>query len=313
MGSESLPSVCVVAPEPLLMVEIEAGRSGSSPEVHVHPGGQGLWIARMASSLGAQVTVCGPFGGETGTVAAQLAEAEDLRLLRTAGGSNGATVQDRRSGDPEEVVTTPADMFDRHALDDLYSTALATGLDARVCILTGTEQDIGVPADFYGRLTRDLAASGAQVVADLSGDAAAAVAQEACTVIKISHEELVEGGFAEDDSEKELRRAAERWIDDGPSAVVVSRADDPTLLVTADSAYSLTAPPVTTVEHRGAGDSMTAGIAVGIARGLDLPDAVRLGAAAGALNVARHGLGTGRRDQIESFAGRVDVQELDRS
>jgi 1-phosphofructokinase len=312
MSSESSPVVCVVAPEPQLIVEIEQGPSGGSPEIHVHPGGQGLWIARMASSLGARVVVCGPFGGETGTVAAYLAEAEGLRIRRTSSGSNRAVVQDRRQGDQAEVlVTALADALDRHALDDLYGTALATALDADICVLTGSEQDVGVPADFHGRLTRDLAASGIDVVADLSGAAAAAVAKEDIAVLKISHEELVEGEFAADDSEKELRRAAERMIEHGPRAVVVSRAQDPTLVVTSERAYTLTAPPVTTVEHRGAGDSMTAGIAAGLARGLDLPDAVRLGAAAGALNVTRHGLGTGRRDQIEGFAERVTVQQLD--
>jgi 1-phosphofructokinase len=312
MGPErSSPAVCVVAPEPLLTVEIEKGRGGGSPEVHVHPGGQGLWIARMASSLGAHVLVCGPFGGETGTVAAHLAEVEDLQVRRTAAASNGVVVQDRRSGTVVEIVSVPAETLDRHALDDLYGTALATALDAGVCILTGSEQDIGVPPDFYGRLARDLAASGVDIVADLSGDAAAAVIPEACTVLKISHEELVAGGFADDDDEKELRGAAARMIESGPRAVVVSRAEKPTLLVTSAHTYSLTTPPVTTVDHRGAGDSMTAGIAVGLARGLDLPAAVGLGAAAGALNVTRHGLGTGRREEIESFAQRVTVRKLD--
>ena len=40
---------------------------------------------------------------------------------------------------------------------------------------------------------------------------------------------------------------------------------------------------------------MTGGIAVGVGRGLSVVDSVRLGAAAGALNVSRRGLGTGRR------------------
>ena len=69
------PSVCVLATTPLLTVTIEAGTGGGPrvagtdhPDVHVHAGGQGLWLARMAYSLGADVVVCGPFGGETGTV-----------------------------------------------------------------------------------------------------------------------------------------------------------------------------------------------------------------------------------------------------
>jgi 1-phosphofructokinase len=52
---------------------------------------------------------------------------------------------------------------------------------------------------------------------------------------------------------------------------------------------------------------MTAGIATVIAQGGDLRDAVRTGAAAGALNVTRHGLGTGHRDAIAELAKRVEL------
>ncbi len=73
--------------------------------MHVHPGGQGLWLARMAYSLGAHVVVCGPFGGETGSVAAHLARTENLELRTVGTGGNGAFVHDRRSGQRTELVT----------------------------------------------------------------------------------------------------------------------------------------------------------------------------------------------------------------
>ena len=47
-----------------------------------------------------------------------------------------------------------------------------------------------------------------------------------------------------------------------------------------------------------------------LARGSDLTDALRLGTAAGALNVTRRGLGTGSRDEIERLAEHVDDQPL---
>ena len=53
---------------------------------------------------------------------------------------------------------------------------------------------------------------------------------------------------------------------------------------------------------------MTAALAVGAAWKLPFEDSLRLAAAAGALNVSRHGLGTGRRDAIEEIAARVDVR-----
>jgi 1-phosphofructokinase len=57
--------------------------------------------------------------------------------------------------------------------------------------------------------------------------------------------------------------------------------------------YLIEMPSLEPVDPRGAGDSMTAGIAASLANGQAPDVAVRLGAAAGAVNVTRSGLGTG--------------------
>jgi len=304
---QSPATVCVLAPTPRLTVTIEAGNG--SPDLHVHPGGQGLWVARMAASLGADVVVCGPFGGETGAVAAFLAESEGLRVRRTLGtGPAGGYVHDRRDGEREEVATAAAVPLDRHEVDDLYGTVLMEGLEADVVVLTGADPADVVPPDLIGRLATDLRAAGRTVVADLSGDAARAFAEAGGTVLKISHEELVDAGLATGEEPSDLVAGARRLLTDGLDAVVVSRADAPAFVVTTDDVLVAQGPELSVVDHRGAGDSMTAGIAVALARGADLADAVRLGVAAGALNVTRHGLGTGRRDHVERLAHDVSLE-----
>jgi 1-phosphofructokinase len=65
---------------------------------------------------------------------------------------------------------------------------------------------------------------------------------------------------------------------------------------------------VQTVDPRGAGDSMTAGIAAALCRGEDLLSAARLGAAAGGLNVTRRGLATGSRPEIERLMEHVQIE-----
>jgi 1-phosphofructokinase len=51
-------------------------------------------------------------------------------------------------------------------------------------------------------------------------------------------------------------------------------------------------------------------IAAAWARGLPLPQALVLGAAAGSANFLRQGLGTGSREVIEEFARHVGVRPL---
>lgn len=317
MAVSRSPRVCVVAPTPILTLTIESGAQDQDTELHVHPGGQGLWVARMAYSLGADVVLCGPFGGETGTVLAHLAEKENLRV-RSVGtaGSNGAYLHDRRRGERDELAFMPPSRLDRHEIDDLYGTALVEALDADVCVITGAYPARVLPGSFFGRLIGDLHAAGITTVADLSGDAAREAVKAGVDVLKMSHTELVEAELAADDSMAELREGALRLIHPpgdarGVGAVMVSRAADPALLVTAAHVREVIAPSVTTVDHRGAGDSMTAGIAVAVGRGLGIAEAARLGAAAGALNVTRRGLGTGHREQIERFAEQIDVREVE--
>lgn len=69
-------------------------------------------------------------------------------------------------------------------------------------------------------------------------------------------------------------------------------------------------PPMNIVDHRGAGDSMTAGIAAALARGKSMNDALQFGAAAGAVNVTRRGLATGQPDLIAKMVENIRVRRM---
>ena len=71
----------------------------------------------------------------------------------------------------------------------------------------------------------------------------------------------------------------------------------------------LVPPAFEALDRRGTGDSMFAATGVGLARGMSMIDALRLGMAAGALNATRRGLGTGTREEIERLAAHVSVRE----
>lgn len=79
-GADAGPRITVFAPALILTVVVE--RHGDADELHLHAGGQGLWIARMASALGARLTLCTALGGETGQVLAALLANEDIGSRR---------------------------------------------------------------------------------------------------------------------------------------------------------------------------------------------------------------------------------------
>jgi 1-phosphofructokinase len=277
--------VAIFAPSPQLTVTVEAvdGR----PDVHLHAGGQGFWQARMITALGSPVMLVSTFGGETGQVLRQLVQGPDIEVrAREVSARNGAYVHDRRDGDRETVAEMMPDSLSRHELDDLYELTVVTALEA------------------------DLEANGCRVVVDLAGARLTAALEGVPTVVKVSHEELRDDGRAKSDSIPDLLRGAREIAETGVSLVVVSRAAEPALVVHSGKEFTVKAPVLQPVDSSGGGDSMTAGIAAGLAQGEDVPSALRLGAAAGAINVTRHGLGTGSGASVRALVERVTFDEV---
>lgn len=301
--------VVIFAPSPVLTVTVEDHSDGA--DVHVHAGGQGVWQARMLLALGTPVTLCSVLIGEAGRVLAHLAEDEGIRLVTvSAEGRGGTYVHDRRGGERSVIVESDGDALSRHDLDQLYGMTLREGLAAESVILSGSRSEAAVPADTYRRLAADLRANGTRVIVDLTGERLDAALAGGVDVVKISDEELLADGRIAANTTEELLAAMGRIREAGADAVVVSRAERPVLLLAESGATELTGPTLEVADHRGAGDSLTAGIAARLGAGSSIEDAVMTGVAAGALNVTRHGLGTGDPDAIAALRERVSTRPL---
>jgi 1-phosphofructokinase len=311
--------VAVFVPSLLLTITIEHAQDCDG-DVHLHAGGQGFWVAHLAAALGAEVVLCCALGGESGRVLKGVLDAEPMSLRAVqAPQPSGVYIHDRRSGERVEIVNVAARPLERHASDELYGVALAAGLDSDVTLVCGCQPSNLVDADLYRRLVSDLRVNGATVIADLTGPLLASALAGGVNLLKISDEELrAEGGDddgtggdgGDGDGAAWVCSGARRLARAGAAHVVVTRASAPALLVGGDDepVLELVAPTFHALDHRGAGDSLFAATGVGLARGMTIPEALRLGMAAGALNVTRHGLGTGTPDEIDRLARHVEVR-----
>jgi 1-phosphofructokinase len=304
--SDGVPVVGIFDPSLFVTVAIE-----SEDEIHFHAGGQGLWVARMVAVLGGEPWLCTALGEESGDVLRALLAREsiELRTPETAG-RNGAYVDDRRGGERERVAEDAPAPFGRHEVDDLYGAALVTGLDAGTMVLAGPQPAELVPADVYRRLAHDLSGGGTRVVADLSGEHLKAAIEGGADVVKIDERELVEAGYVDEDpDEDEIMASLSVLAEHGASLVIVSRGAEPTLASADGKVLECKGPQFDAIDSAGSGDSLTATVATGLARGDEVAEVLRLGMAAGALNVTRRGLGTGSCEEIEQLATHVEVRE----
>lgn len=302
-------TVMVFAPAPQLTVTVEQGPDG--PDIHLHAGGQGVWQARMIAALGGQVVLCAALGGEVGRVLRPLIAAEGIEVRAVEGDAvNGAYVHDRRGGERTEIAESPGRALSRHDLDELYSMVLAEGMRASLCLLSGVSDARVLAPDVYRRLAGDLRRNGARVAADLTGDYLRAVLDGGLDFLKVAHDELVDDGLAASGDPEALVPAIRRLNEQGAEAIVVSRADQPALALLDGELLEVVMPQLEAADHRGAGDSMTAGVAAVLAAEGDLRRAVRTGAAAGALNVTRHGLGTANAEAVAEMVEHVRLRPL---
>jgi 1-phosphofructokinase len=298
--------IAIFSPNPLLTIAIEARGEGRD-DIHVHAGGQGVWVARTAAELGADPVLCGLIGGETGSVLEPLLERlpGQRRLVRTDIASGGH-VFDRRSGQRELVSRMTAEPPSRHEVDELVSLTCAVALESAALVICNPDPPDSWPLEVYGNLASNVGANGTPVLVDLSSPRLDSALEGRPHLVKINDWELAEFVSGPVDAPERLLAAAMELRERGAANVIITRGGEPALMLEGDRASWLTPPRFDRGAREGCGDTMMGALAAGLALGRDWEETVITAAAAGAVNFLRHGLGSGARPVIEEIAADVE-------
>jgi 1-phosphofructokinase len=158
------------------------------------------------------------------------------------------------------------------------------------------------PLRCYEMIAADVRAAGVRLVVDLSSPRLERVLASGPELVKLNDWELAEYVCGPVDGVRAID-AARRLQAAGARTVAVTRGDAPVLVAPEDGdPYEIVPPVLPSGFREGCGDAMTGAIAASLARGSGVPDALLLGTAAGSVNFLRHGLGSGRRSEIEELA-----------
>ncbi len=263
----------------------------------------------MAAELGAWPVLCSLIGGETGAVLEPLLGrmSGDRRLVHSSAGS-GCYVTDRRNGKRRVLAQAYVDPPSRHEADELITATTAAAIESDVLAICNPYPGDALPIDAYRDVVANVRGAGVRVIADLSSPRVEAAAAAGPELVKLNDWELAAYIVGPVDTAARLRAAAEKLRALGARNVLVTRAGDPALALLGDEAWELVPPRLDAGSREGCGDTMMGAIAAALAWGEGLHEALILGAAAGAVNFLRHGLGTGSRREVEELARQVELR-----
>lgn len=259
-------------------------------EPHYEPGGGGINVSRVCRRLGESTVAAVPLGGPIGVQLEALLTDEGipLRVVRVAAQTRqNISMSELSTGDQYRFVF-PGPRLDSSDVSRCVDGVVEAAASSRCLVISGSFP-AGVSVEFIETVVRSL--PNTKVIVDTSGPALAAAVSSGAYLVKPSARELAKLVGAELRTEAEVEHAARGVVADaGVRCLVVSiGAGGAIVALASGELIRLRAPAVQVRSAVGAGDSMVAGIAVGIQRELSLREACALGVAAGSAAVLTDG------------------------
>jgi 6-phosphofructokinase 2 len=255
------------------------------------PGGGGINVSRAIRRLGGESLALYCCGGQSGQILRGLLD--EAGLSHRAIPVEGSTRQNvnilERATNQQYRFVMPGPRLEHEEWRKALEAVAGMSPAPRLVVASGSLPP-GVPEDFYALLARVVRDQGGRMILDTSGSALVPAIREGVFLVKPSLRELRVFAMGRVEHEPDQARAARMIVESGRcEAVVVSLGAAGALFATAAGCERLHAPSVTVRSRIGAGDSMVAGIALSLARGEALRDAVRHGVAAGTAAVMNPG------------------------
>jgi 1-phosphofructokinase family hexose kinase len=292
----------------LVLDALRIGQVNRAREVHWCASGKVLNAALACHTLGAPchnlTMVGGPQGDAMEAEFTALGVSHDWVRLR-APSRVCTTVIDGTSGVSTELVQNalPVREEELRQFVRLYENALPR---ARAVILIGSLPE-GTPQAFYRDL---LEKTRVRSVVDASGPELLAALAQKPYCVKPNREELGKSLGCSVSADEDLR-AAMRYLNTlGAEWVVVSQGEKPVWASHSGGFLRFRPPDIIAVNPIGSGDCLAAGIACGVAEGMDMPEAIRLGVAAAAENASMLLPARLTRTRVRSLVSRIPIERL---
>ncbi len=295
------------------LVRIGALRPGEvhrAQEEQVYPGGKGLHVAQTVAALGERAQLVGLVDAvHRNLVGRHLSRRGVLFHGVEIGESIRTCVALQEASGRITEVLGQGPLLGPAACDALLSALRRCIDDSALVVLSGSLPR-GLPANTYAELVAQAREAGKRCLVDGSGEALRLALQARPALVKPNRDEAVDLlGRPIDDLEAAVAALHELHAAGVDTPVISLGA----LGAVASDGAAIWHAVLELAQARntvGSGDCLLAGMAVGMARGLDLEHTLRLGVACGAANAQGEETGFVERRTVEALLPQVRMQRL---
>ena len=291
--------------------DFKTGEVNRVRECSYVPGGKGLNVSKPAAIYGAEVVATGFVGGHAGNYI------EDaLKPFGIKGDFYHVNAESRSCiniwDEVNQVQTEflePGFTLTEEDFAGFEAKFRQLVQEAKVVAMSGSVPK-GLDGTAYQRLVKIVKDAGIPVILDTSGKLLEMGIEAIPTMIKPNIDEIrmLTGKRCDDISE--IIEAARAIHERGVKIVAVSLGADGSLAVGDDGIFRARVPKIDAVNTVGCGDSMIAGFALGLSKGLPLEETLRLASAISAAAAMREETGFFVMEDMEKLLPQIEITRL---
>lgn len=274
------------------------------------PGGKGINVARVARQLGGQVRATGYVGGSNGDfIVKELTKAGLVNDFVIVEGESRLCLNmiDKTSNTSTELLE-PGPVVTAADVAAIKEKVRRLAADSSIVAFSGSLPK-GAPASLYAELIEIAKAGGAKTFLDTSGDALVEGVEARPDLIKPNEDEIGRLLGGKPQRETELYSGVLKLLE-RVGCVVVTLGAGGSLAGYAGTLHRIRAPRIEAVNPVGSGDSFVAGMAVALASGEPIGQALRLATASGTANALNAQAGDVRPEDVKRLLDQVRIETI---
>ena len=274
-------------------------------------GGKGINVSRVASIAGEKVTATGFLGGHAGKFISEHVQEYGIKsefVWCTGESRTCINIWDEKEKKQTEFLEPGFSVTeeDCNALLEKFSLLLK---ECRVVTISGSAPK-GTGSGLYRKMIEKAREEGKPVILDTSGTLLEDCLLARPTMIKPNIDEIRALTKRPMNTRESMLRAAQDLHDDGIEIVAISLGGDGSLVSCQEGVFDVKVPKIDAVNTVGCGDSMIAGFAVGMSRGLSMEETIRLASAVSAANAMRLETGFIVKEDMERLLPQIRIKKI---